>query len=309
MKSLLVALLVAAVAFLVWREWRRSDERGADTSSHEPVLDALEKAGRTREAERVRKACAQAPRCRCIHSAGRAALDCDLHEEAAELVKTTKAECQAETEGMLGEALARARRTGEALEEATAVLRSQPDNPYALYALAFTHYVQGNPQSAWTQAELAVRHGRGSPAHLLLGLISLGQKKLNVAQAQFEKMLQSDPNDTDALYNLALIAHQRNHYREAREGYLKVLRLAPGSIAARYNLALLAHGAGAHAEAQHHLARLKEVSPPGDDRAANLERILASGGLPRSGQMAPPAPDAGIYRLQAPPSAEESNPH
>src|SRR5439155_19756846 len=89
-----------------------------------------------------------------------------------------------------------------------------------------------------------------------------------------------DPMNARATYDLALIAHKRGQYHDAREGYLQALKLDPKYLEARYNLVLLTHANGAEAEAQHHFIEFA-LAAPGDPRVAGLRAALAAIPPPR----------------------------
>jgi tetratricopeptide (TPR) repeat protein len=214
------------------------------------------------------------------------ALDRDRHAEALALLDGADRSCRkrATLRGMRAEALVRANRTGEALQAAREVLKSEPEEKHAVYTLAHAAWVAGEVDRAHEQARVAVGLGRRAPAHLLLGLIANSRNDLPQAKSEFDAMLRQDANDLTALFNLAFVDQRMNRYRNAREGYLKVLRLDPKHLDARHNLVLLTLGAGARAEAEHHLRKLAEVAP-GDERVARLRAALAA--APAAGS--PPA--------------------
>ncbi len=60
---------------------------------------------------------------------------------------------------------------------------------------------------------------------------------------------------------------------DAREAYLKVIQLDPMNLDARFNLGLLAHSIGADDEARHHLEKLKAMAPQ-DEWVARLTLTL-----------------------------------
>jgi tetratricopeptide (TPR) repeat protein len=185
--------------------------------------------------------------------------------------------------GQSAEALTRAGKHDEAIARAKEALATDPNEPFATYALAHAAYAKGDVAQAVEQAKLAVDRQRGAPAHLLLGLIAFRANDFGSAKAGFEKMLAQNPDDTDAHFNLAVLAARQNRYRDAREGYLKVLSLDPKHLDARYNLGLLTAGAGATMEAQHHLQKLEAIAPKDDPRVTSLRATLARPAAPSPG--------------------------
>jgi tetratricopeptide (TPR) repeat protein len=268
--------VIAGIAYFV------SSRSGARPPGPEAaIISTLENSRRTGDAERVRQACAGglAGSCACRQEAAHRALDRNLHAEAR-AVLAGDAECEASAigKGLVSEALARADKPDEAIAKAMDTLAADANEKFASYALAHAHYAKGDIMKAMEQAKLAVDRGRGSPAHLLLGLIAFRANDFVTAKVEFDKMLGDNPDDIDAHYNLAVLAARQDRYRDAREGYLKVLTLDPRHLDARYNLGLLTHSAGATMEAQHHLQKLEAIAEKGDSRVTNLRATLAKPG-------------------------------
>jgi tetratricopeptide (TPR) repeat protein len=257
------------------------------------LVGDLEKAGRSSAAKRVNEACANGSTCPCRQAAALAALNADMHQHALSAL-TTEDACANEpkTLGMLAEASARSGKSDEAINQANAVLQKTANEPFASYALAFAQWAKGDAASGQQNATLAAASGRGSAAHLLLGLIAFRANDLGKAKQEFEKMLAEDPNDVDALYNLALIAQRQDRYREAREGYLKVLALGPTHLDARYNLAVLTQSIGATNEAQHHAKKLEQAAGPNDERVTKLKQLLQHPAPSPTTAVTLPAPSA-----------------
>jgi tetratricopeptide (TPR) repeat protein len=292
---LFVALgVMGLVMVALWVSQRNQVER--PSGSIGAVVGELEKAGRAAAAKRVNEACVNGATCPCRQAAALAALNADLHREAAAALATEDA-CAKEpkTLGMLAEATARSGKSDEATTQANAVLQKTANEPFAAYALAFAQWAKGDVTSATQNATLAATNGRGAAARLLLGLIAFRENDLTRAKQEFQQMLSEDVNDVDALYNLALIAQRQDRYREAREGYLKVLGVAPTHLDARYNLAVLTQSVGATNEAQHHAKKLEQAAGPNDERVVKLKQLLqrpaqAPGAITLPAPSAQPAP-------------------
>jgi tetratricopeptide (TPR) repeat protein len=262
------------------------------------VVGALDSAGHVTGAKRVREACAAANDCGCRQATARAALDANLHAEAlAVLAGDATCAKQDGSRDLESEALARAGRCPEAISLAAERIKAGKA-PHSHYALAHCAYATGDAVMAGTEAAVAAEEGRGGAAQLLLGLIQYRAGNWAQAKIAFEKMLALDPDDLDAVYNLALIAQNQNRYRDAREGYLKVLKLSPRHTDARFNLGLLTHSVGAVEEAKHNLEELQKIAPPGDDRVSRLQAVLATPAPPPHANpvVAPP-------EMSAPPPA------
>ncbi len=244
---------------------------------------------RGRALRAVRAACKQTD-CACVAKAAVAGLDVDAGKETLELFERAKA-CQAALPGVHAEALARSARPGEGIAEAQQLLARNPEDPHALTAYALALSRRGAHVEAAATARRAIAAGRGDGAYFLLGIASLAANDLEAARQAFRKIVEAEPDDVDALYNLALTAQRQNRYGESRRHYLRVLKLKPKYTAARFNLGILAHSVGAAAEAHHHLEKLRQMAPK-DAMVKDLERALAA---------PPPNPPAQALKLGAPP--------
>lgn len=202
---------------------------------------------------------------------------------AVELAKQGETECAKELAGVVSEGLARLGQAEEAIAAARATLARDPKNPYAAYAEALSAYRANQRMQAREGAERAGSFGRGAPADVLLGMIEYEQKNFEQAERLFERARQSDPANSDAVFNLGVLHQRRNDYRLAREAYLKAIALNPAHLDARYNLAILTLGAGATSEARHHFEKLKASAGASDARVSRLAARLEG----RAGQVAP----------------------
>jgi tetratricopeptide (TPR) repeat protein len=242
-----------------------------------PLIATLLEQQRPTSAGRVRSRCegALAEPCGCLKAAVHEALDASLVEMAEGLLVHGKGVCEAPLDGQAAEIAARAGAPG-AEAQARAVLAARPVDPYASYALAHLAWLASDRAASLGHAEAAIAAGRGGPAHLLVGLHALADGAVEVARGAFTRVLETEPADVAALYDIALCDHRLGRYRLAREGYLSVLRKNPRHLDARYNIALLTLGAGFRDESAHHVAELRRLSP-GDPRVAELEaRVTAA---------------------------------
>jgi tetratricopeptide (TPR) repeat protein len=243
------------------------------TKSVAAIEQRLTTRHRTNALRRVRTACRQAD-CNCVAMAAGAGLDVDAGREVLELFDRSKTCTGERFEGMRIEALMRSGASQPAADGAAALMTSAPRQPHALCALALSSYRGGALPQAMTFARSSIQAQRGSGASELLGLAAYAAGDLAAAREGFSAVLEEEPDDVDALYNLGLVAQKQNRYGEARSNYLRALKLSPKHKNARYNLGVLAHSAGAEAEARHHLAKLRTIAP-GDPMIPALEAALA----------------------------------
>lgn len=288
----IVTAAVVAIAGITLLVFKRGG--AGDPGSAEALVSALTVAGYAGDSERVLAACAGAVDCQCAATSLELALRRNLHQASLEFAGKLDAECAASPRiaGLRAEALARAGDHEGARVQAQDALGRDAENGAATYALAHVANAEGDPK-VHELAQSALTRGREQPARLLLGLLAYRRGDMAQAREQFTKMVQQDPRDVDALYNLAVVAGAEGKYREAREAYLKVLAEAPKHADSRYNLIALTHSIGAKDEAGHHLKKLIEITSESDERVERAKTLLAT---------PPPAPPAPPEPAVAPPA-------
>jgi tetratricopeptide (TPR) repeat protein len=226
----------------------------------------------------VRRAAAAGDGCRYAETAARAALDADLPALVRPLLEAAPKDCAQKTTylGESAEALARAGEKDDARQAAKQALSSDSKNAYAELALARVAYDENQMKACSEHASHALALGRGAEADRLLGraLIALG--KLQEAEAHYQSLLKTNPNDAEAAFSGAVCNDQLGHYSAAREGFLQTLRIEPKHVEARKYLVLLTYRAGAKAEARHHLEKLAEIVPKGSPLLSDLESAIST---------------------------------
>ncbi len=214
--------------------------------------------------------------CGCAEGLAEDATDLGRHLDArTALDATVTCPPTAHRMALTAEALVGTRALDEGIREADLALAQSPDDARATYARAWGTYLKGNGTSARADAKRAVELGRGTQARLLYGLLLYVAGDLDLASAEFQAILASEPNNVQATYDSALVAQKKSQYREAREGYLRTLKLEPSMADARYNLVVLTQGLGATMEAQHHLDEFV-AAYPNDPRATSLRQLLTA---------------------------------
>jgi len=134
---------------------------------------------------------------------------------------------------------------------------------------------QGLLDEAAAAATQAIAAGGGRPAQLQSAKIAILREHYDDAEARLRPLVEADPKDADAHYNLGLIAHRRNRYNAARSGYLAALRAKANYPDARYNLAVLTWNREVKGEARHHVARFIEQWPA-DPRTPELIALVGA---------------------------------
>lgn len=253
------------------------------------VQHGLKQRHRNRALGALERACLRKD-CACASATAKNGLDVDLGNDVLKLLNAMSACAGTDREGMQAEALVRSGDRGGGLKSAELVLKTRQHDSFALMARALAQYQAGDLTKAAENASAAVRAGRGDAAVILVGLIAYHRDELPAAQDAFKSVLQTEPDDIEATYNLALAAQRMGSYGVARQNYLKLTRLDPRNQDARHNLALLAHSVGALEEAQHHARKFVELNPA-PDRAAALMAAL---------ERRPESPPAHVLKLGAP---------
>ncbi len=136
-----------------------------------------------------------------------------------------------------------------ALQVATGVLSSSPNNAEALTIQGDALTMLGRPDQAATSYEQALR----SDKDMIRAKIGLGRLKLGndpaTAERLFLEVLSKDPRDTTALNNLGIARDLQGQHAGAQSAYQQALGVAPDLHAAQVNLALSLAMSGKGAQA------------------------------------------------------------
>jgi tetratricopeptide (TPR) repeat protein len=120
---------------------------------------------------------------------------------------------------------------------------------------------QGQPDQAKAkiQEELA-QHPTSAEAYNLLGIVSTTQQDYAGALAAFQQALTIAPNSTKTLVNLGNAYVAEKNFDLAEKEYRTVLQLDPANRDANYNLGLLLMAKGAAVEAIPHFERVRPAT-------------------------------------------------
>lgn len=150
------------------------------------------------------------------------------------------------------------------------VLRLNPDNVEALMNLALVYENSGKHEKARTNYARAIELQK-DPALLqrlrnslaaVLAKISYETNHLDTAAAQFLHIIETQPQNTEAYWYLALIYSRKNELDKAEEYYDKLLERVPGNVSARANRALLYESTAREEKAlSEYLAVVRSVQP------------------------------------------------
>ena len=131
----------------------------------------------------------------------------------------------------------------------------------------------GDVEGALAKAEAALIGGGGREAAVTVAKLAILLERYDRAASVLGPLIEQDPKDAVAQYDLALIYQRRNDYNRARSGYLAALRAAPDHADARFNLALLCWNKGVHEEARHHADKFRELFSA-DPRGEQLATVM-----------------------------------
>lgn len=240
--------------------------------------------------------------CPCqVERLGRA-LDLDAHDLALRAFDPVAKACPGSQKlgGLKAEALARAGRFDEALLEATAALRLDSNDAYALYAKALNGFKRSTLAEAAELLAQAEKAGRGDESLRLEGRIAVSRGDFAKALKDFSALLKVRPDDGEAAFTLAIAYANLKKYNEARTAFLRLLKKNPKHVEARAHLAELTMQAGAFGETRHHLDELRRIAPE-DPRIAAIEAVL------KDPERARPGP-SGVPKFTPPPSGAPSSP-
>jgi Flp pilus assembly protein TadD len=196
----------------------------------------------------------------------------------------------------LGEALQRAGRRSEAIQQHREALRLNPDAPEARYNLALdlerngeldesiSHsqdYIRRWPDDAPAHSQLGIalaKRGRRedaiaeyrealrlnpelAEAHRNLGTSLLQQEKVGEAAEHFERFLAAHPDDADVLNSLGVTLAMQNKVDQAALRYARALQIDPENVDARMNLGRVLILMGRTAEAAEHFREAVRLKP------------------------------------------------
>jgi predicted O-linked N-acetylglucosamine transferase (SPINDLY family) len=149
-----------------------------------------------------------------------------------------------------------------AFEGYNAVLRAEPQNPYALHYLGVVVYQRGDTARAVALIEQAFAAKPDFPeAHYNLGNIYRETGRSERAESCYRTVLRLDPNYLDALNNLAGLMWKRGALGEAEALFRRLVERAPRDPGAHAILGAVLLEAGKAEEATAQLSQAAELAP------------------------------------------------
>jgi tetratricopeptide (TPR) repeat protein len=258
--------------------WKTALDRDpAHEVAFDHVARQLMAQGKLAEAGKRLDACLQASpgACTCLVAKGTLAQRRRDPAKALEATSEAARQCPTVTAARAAnaEALAAAGKLDEALAEADAAVALTDDPARAHAARAVVLRQAGKAAEADEEAKKATSAAGGRDAAMVIAAMKIGAGDLDGAEAILRPLVGANPQDADAIYNLALVADKRGKYNDARNGYLAALKINPTYKEARYNLAMMTWRKGVAEEAKNHARKFAEIAPD-DPAAATLLQMV-----------------------------------
>ena len=175
----------------------------------------------------------------------------------------------------LGEALQRAGRRSEAIQQHREALRLNPEAPEALYNLALDLERNGELDESISHYKdyLRLRPDDG-PAHNQLGIALAKRGKLEDAIAEYREALRLAPDFAEAHRNLGTSLLQQDKAGEAAEHFEQFLAVHPDDADTQNSLGVTLAMQNKLEQAALHYARAGQIDPENTDARMNLGRVL-----------------------------------
>src|SRR6185369_265837 len=108
-------------------------------------------------------------------------------------------------------------------------IRVNLSNPESLYLKGLAHYQKEDYPAAETALAAVIQLKWNLPAaHLLLGNIDASNRKFSVALDHYAAVLELDPYEPTAFFNIALTHADLNNFQETQACLRKALSVSPG---------------------------------------------------------------------------------
>lgn len=138
-------------------------------------------------------------------------------------------------------------------------------------------YVKANKEPlAWQALHQAVALEPGHfRANYAAGILAFKQGNDPDAERYLRAALATKPDDIDGLLTLGAVYHRRQAYEQAKEAYLAVLRRDTENTKAIYNLGMLALDRNQYDEGKAYMERYMKLAPGSGDHHEIRRRLKA----------------------------------
>ena len=111
--------------------------------------------------------------------------------------------------------------------------------------------------------------------HVLIGRASMQTGRLEAAAEHFQRAMEIDPRDTDAIDRLALLHYEQKRYEDAHRLYERMLEIQPENVQTNSNIAATQYFLGMTDEAIRSFERALAIDPDHEGARTGLEQIRA----------------------------------
>jgi tetratricopeptide (TPR) repeat protein len=198
----------------------------------------------------------------------RRALESGRPQEAIQLLlEATGAGGDVEVWAELGHAYAEAENYAAAINAFERARHDAPNSPSVLSGMAAVYDALGRWAEAEKLLKLSIELAPTSARFVMLGHAQSAQGNLKDANASFQDAIRLDPNNEEALFNLAIL-RRSDHPAEAERLLVRAIELAPDFGAARRELGFMYLGRGLLVKSEELLRAALELDS--DDAWANV---------------------------------------
>jgi len=196
-------------------------------------------------------------------------------EAAKELDAALQLSRGAEAAFVMGELLRRADQWGAAAALYQEILNRSPEFPEATTKLAYNLYRSGDQDEAVVQAKAALKENpENAEAHKNLGLIYGAMEKPEAAYAEYQEALRIKPSYEVVHYDLGLLFDAGQDEERAIAAFRKAIALNPNNADSRYHLGCDLLEKGDFDGAISEFREAKRIDPARVDTRQNLGAAL-----------------------------------
>jgi tetratricopeptide (TPR) repeat protein len=158
-----------------------------------------------------------------------------------------------------------AKKLDVAIARVDAQLAKQPRNARLLMLAARTHLTAGHTEKGEALLRSAIEVDPSYyDAYRVLGEVYADNQRIDDARREYERLVQTKPDDSPAHTMIAILLQQQGNMEEARKRYEKVLELDPRSAVAANNLAYMQAEKGTDLDRALNLAQTAKAELPDD---------------------------------------------
>jgi tetratricopeptide (TPR) repeat protein len=154
-----------------------------------------------------------------------------------------------------------------------------------VFALALQHHQAGRlVQAEHLYRQILQADPLEAGAHFNLGVMRLHQQRYQEAAGHYRQVLQINPDHAEAHYNLGFVLQRQGKLTNATECYRQTLMLKPDHVDARNNLGIATMELGALDEAEDCFRRVLKVKPNHVDAQNNIGIVVMKQGRLREAE-------------------------